>query len=81
MTDLTVLLPVLLACGITALATSLGWFLALHREQQAHADTVDAVDYAIEQWAATHKAHTAALATISAAGINGRQRRHLKAVR
>lgn len=81
MTDLTILLPVLLVCGITALFTSLGWCVALERtraqlraEKAAHADTTRIANLAIDRWSESEVAHKLALADLAAANVSGAER-------
>jgi len=70
----------LLCCGITALATSLFWYAALHR---AETDAVDLADALLDEVAAheqTKSAHRACCQDLRRAGINGAARRHLHSV-
>lgn len=79
MTDLTILLPTLLACGITALLTSVLWAGALERERSDARELRRRLKARRAEAHAARTALTRAHADLRAAGIAGRDR-HLTLV-
>jgi hypothetical protein len=67
---------VLLCCGLTALATSLFWYAALHEAETDAADLGDALLDEIAAHRATSAAHVKCCDDLRRHGINGAMRRH-----